>query len=97
MQPAGRALFGGPEFVDERADDNGVTRERFGFGADLASCLANLTKRKELVYQRSFFFGGGGNILFPVGAYNQLKTLFDELNKRDNHTITLKMLDTAAK
>jgi len=46
---------------------------------------------KELLYQRSFFFGGGGNILlFPVGSYNQLKALFDELNKRDNHTITLK-------
>ena len=45
---------------------------------------------KTLLYQRTFFFGGGGNILFPVGSYSQLKGLFDELNKRDNHTITLK-------
>jgi hypothetical protein len=45
-----------------------------------------------LVYQRSFFFGGGGSrgILFPVASYPQLKNLFDEVNKRDNHTITLK-------
>ncbi len=45
---------------------------------------------KELIYQRSFFFGGGGTVLFPVSSYGQLKGLFDELNKRDNHTITLK-------
>ena len=45
---------------------------------------------KTLVYQRTFFFGGGGNILFPVESYSQLKGVFDELNKRDNHTITLR-------
>ncbi len=45
---------------------------------------------KTLVYQRKFFFGGGGNILFPPQGYAQLKGLFDELNKRDNHTIPLK-------
>jgi hypothetical protein len=44
----------------------------------------------KLVYQRNFFFGGTGALLFPLPAYPQLKTLFDELNKRDNHTITLK-------
>ncbi|MDT7604660.1 MAG: hypothetical protein QOF61_2657 [Acidobacteriota bacterium] len=46
---------------------------------------------RKLIYQRSFFFGGGkSGLLFPVASYPQLKTLFDELNKRDNHTITLK-------
>ncbi|HVG30706.1 MAG TPA: DUF3857 and transglutaminase domain-containing protein [Pyrinomonadaceae bacterium] len=47
---------------------------------------------RSLVYHRTFFFGGGGGrgILFPAAAYPQLKGLFDELNKRDNHTITLK-------
>ncbi|MEK6282866.1 MAG: DUF3857 domain-containing protein [Acidobacteriota bacterium] len=45
---------------------------------------------KTLVYKRSFFFGGGGNILFPVNAYGQLKTYFDELHKQDGHMITLK-------
>jgi hypothetical protein len=45
-----------------------------------------------LVYHRTFFFGGGGAraLLFPLAAYPQLKTLFDEMNKRDNHTITLR-------
>jgi len=46
--------------------------------------------KKALVYQRSFFFGGGGNILYPVSSYGQLRTYFDEMNKRDNHTVALK-------
>jgi hypothetical protein len=45
---------------------------------------------KLLVYKRSFYFGGGGLILFPVTSYNQLKTFFDVLHKEDNHTIALK-------
>jgi len=45
---------------------------------------------RTLHFQRSFFFGGGGNILFPVGAYPQLKNFFDVLNTQDSHTITLK-------
>lgn len=43
-----------------------------------------------LVYQRSFFFGGSSTILFPAERYEQVKRLFDEVNKSDNHTITLK-------
>ncbi|HWN08116.1 MAG TPA: DUF3857 and transglutaminase domain-containing protein [Pyrinomonadaceae bacterium] len=51
---------------------------------------------KTLVYKRRFFFGGGGNILFPVESYAGVKALFDQLNKQDNHTITLKQGTTAA-
>lgn len=43
-----------------------------------------------LVYNRSFFFGGNGSLLFPAESYQQIKKLFDELNTKDNHTITLK-------
>jgi hypothetical protein len=47
--------------------------------------------KRTLVYHRSFFFGGGdAGLLFPVQSYPQLKQVFDEMNKRDNHTITLK-------
>lgn len=49
-----------------------------------------------LVFKRNFFFGGAGNILFPVTAYPQLKNFFDVLNKQDNHTITLKQAATTA-
>ena len=41
-------------------------------------------------YNRRFFFGGGGNTLFPSASYQPLKKLFDEFHKADSHTITLK-------
>jgi hypothetical protein len=54
--------------------------------------LGITSDNRTLIYKRTFFFGGGGStsLLYPVASYVQLKTLFDELHKRDNHTITLK-------
>lgn len=43
-----------------------------------------------LVYDRSFFFGGGGNILFPARGYAALKQLFDAIAYANDHTVTLK-------
>lgn len=51
---------------------------------------------KTLSYKRSFFFGGGGNILFPVNSYPQLKAFFEMLNKEDGHIITLKQGSSTA-
>jgi transglutaminase superfamily protein len=51
---------------------------------------------RTLIYKRTFFFGGGGTILFPVNAYPQVKNFFDMLNKQDNHTVTLKQAATSA-
>ncbi|MEP6570549.1 MAG: DUF3857 and transglutaminase domain-containing protein [Acidobacteriota bacterium] len=51
---------------------------------------------KTMLYKRRFFFGGGGNIIFPVTSYSNLKTLFEIINKADNHTITLKQAATTA-
>lgn len=51
---------------------------------------------RTLIYKRNFFFGGGGNIFFPVTAYPQVKNFFDMLNKQDNHTVTLKQAATTA-
>jgi hypothetical protein len=48
------------------------------------------TDDSTLIYSRRFFFGGEDKIYFPAGAYGALKQLFDEMNKADNHTITLK-------
>ncbi len=45
-----------------------------------------------LKYERKFHFGGGGFILFPVGTYQPLKTMFDAFHKSDTHTITLKQM-----
>jgi hypothetical protein len=44
----------------------------------------------QLIFSRKFFFGGEGTILFPVNSYSQVKRLFDEVHKSDNHMITLK-------
>ena len=43
-----------------------------------------------LFYDRSFFFGGGGSILFPVSTYASMKQLFDVVSQGNEHTITLK-------
>lgn len=43
-----------------------------------------------LKYDRSFHFGGGGHVLFPLQAYSTLKTMFDAFHKKDTHMITLK-------
>jgi hypothetical protein len=45
---------------------------------------------RTLIFKRNFFFGGGGNILFPAGSYAQLKQYFDQLQKQDAHTVSLK-------
>lgn len=46
--------------------------------------------QSTLIYNRSFFFGREKVLLFPAENYEPLKRLFDEINKADNHTITLK-------
>ena len=47
-----------------------------------------------IIYDRDFFFGGRGNILFPVRGYAAVKQLFDAISKIDDHTITLKQTTT---
>ena len=56
--------------------------------------LASSTDGTLLVYKRNFFFGKGGNVLFPVESYTQLKNYFDTMHKQDNHTIALKQAAT---
>jgi hypothetical protein len=51
---------------------------------------------KTLVYTRKFYFGGEGNILFPVAIYGRVKAYFDMMQKQDDHTITLKQNVTGA-
>ncbi len=64
------------------------------FGAGVISkynvSLGVTPDHKTLVLHREFFFGGDGNLLFPHTAYDQIKLLFDQLHRNDEHTITLK-------
>lgn len=72
--------------------DNADAPAAFSAGAVSKYDLkVGMTKnQKTLVYNRSFFFGGNDIILFPPDRYEQVKQLFDQLNKGDNHTITLR-------
>lgn len=47
-------------------------------------------EQNVLIYNRKFYFGRGGVILFPVGTYPALKDMFDAFQKADTHTISLK-------
>lgn len=66
----------------ELSDPQKIGFLNISIGIDNASNL--------LKYNRKFYFGGGGNILFPTRAYQPVKGLFDAFNKADTHTITLK-------
>jgi hypothetical protein len=48
------------------------------------------TDNSMLIYNRSFSFGAQTILLFPAETYANVKRLFDEVNKSDNHTIALK-------
>ena len=59
--------------------------------------IAVTTDGRTLIYRRTFFFGGGeSGLLYPASSYAGLKALFDEMHKRDSHTITLKQGAAAA-
>jgi hypothetical protein len=45
---------------------------------------------RTLIYDRKFFFGGEGSILFPMRSYSAVKQLFDLISQANDHTITLK-------
>ncbi len=72
--------------------DNADKPQPFGSGM-ISRYLVNMGVTRDnrtLIMQRDFFFGGGGNLLFPQTSYGQLKFLFDQLHKSDEHAITLK-------
>ncbi len=58
--------------------------------------MAVTTDGHTLIYDRTFFFGGRGTILFPVANYAPLKALFDQVHQADDHTITLKQIAATA-
>lgn len=53
-----------------------------------------MNDQRTLKYNRSFYFGARDSILFPVETYQTIKRLFDEINRADNHMITLKQVGT---
>jgi hypothetical protein len=45
---------------------------------------------RELISEREFTFGNEARLFYDVQAYPQLKRIFEEIQKRDDHTISLK-------
>jgi hypothetical protein len=45
---------------------------------------------RELFCSRSLTFGNNGLLNFTVASYSQLKAVFDEIHRRDNHTLSLR-------
>ena len=76
--------------------DNADAPAPFGSGniSQYKPSLAISPDGSLLVYKRSFFFGGGGNVLFPVESYPMVKQYFDTVHKQDGHTIALKQAAT---
>jgi hypothetical protein len=79
--PAGFALDNA-DAPGQIADPSKIGSDTVTMGIDNA---ANILK-----YNRRFYFGNEGNILFPSTAYQAVKNLFDAFQTADTHTITLK-------
>lgn len=58
--------------------------------------LSTTADKRQVIYQRNFFFGGQDTIVFPVTSYSRLKAFFDSIHQSDNHTVTLKQAATTA-
>ncbi|MDQ4122730.1 MAG: DUF3857 and transglutaminase domain-containing protein [Acidobacteriota bacterium] len=85
--PAGFAL--------ENADTPGLIADKSQIGK--VDVSISVTKdNKLLVYKRSFHFGKGGNVYFPVETYGALKGMFDAFHKADTHSLVLKQETTTA-
>lgn len=72
--------------------DNADAPSPFGSGkiSEYKPSLSVSSDGKTLVYKRTFYFGGGGAVLFPLETYPAMKGYFDLLHKQDNHSIALK-------
>src|SRR5260370_20563264 len=66
---------------------SGISSQRITIGIS--------SNNRRMVYKRSFFFGGGDNILFGPERYPSLKQLFEMIQKANDHTITLKQAATS--
>jgi hypothetical protein len=76
-------------FEADSVDSPGVVNEANGTGS--LNIKIDLAKETNVLkFNRQFYFGSKGNILFPPTAYKPLKLLFDSFHKADTYTISLK-------
>ena len=76
--------------------DNAEAPASLNFGPPGAYKVKIMTRgARELISNRDFTFGKDGRLFFDVASYPQLKRIFEEIQKRDDHTISLKQTATA--
>jgi hypothetical protein len=76
-------------FEPDSIDAPGPVNETKDIGS-LKVSISMIGETNVLKYNRQFYFGNGGQILFPATAYKPLKFLFDSFHKADMHTVSLK-------
>lgn len=80
-----------PNFELDNADSPGAASDPNKIGSlEVKMSIEKSKQDSFLAYKREFYFGGGGNTLFPATVYPALKGLFDLFHKSDSHTVTLK-------
>ena len=79
----------------ENADAPAPIKDGQGISSHTVS-MGTTDGGKTLIYKRSFSFGNGGFLRFPVTAYPAVKGLFEAFNKADVHQLTLKQATVAA-
>lgn len=73
--------------VDNAASPGGVSEAKNVAGLNITMSIDKATN--TLKYKRKFFFGNGV-LFFPTSTYPALKTLWDNIQKSDSHTVSIK-------
>ena len=73
----------------DNADSPSSVRDNGKIAMDDVSIKVDKTN-SIVYYEREFFFGGGGKVLFKSAYYTPLKNLWDAINKTDTHQLSLK-------
>lgn len=84
--PAGLALDAGSTPADI-GDATSVLAATYQIGYS--------AKERKLVYTRDFALGRDGTVVFPAETYPALKSLFDDIDRSDEHVLVLKTASAA--
>jgi hypothetical protein len=79
--PAGFALEQGTAPADV-TEAGGLIDAKYSVGYS--------ARRHTLIYKRDYSFGAGGRLLFAKESYPMFKSLFEDLNRSDTHSVVLR-------
>ncbi|MGQ0542501.1 MAG: DUF3857 domain-containing protein [Blastocatellia bacterium] len=82
-------------FSLENAEAPGMVKDPQGIGSHQTQ-MSIANNGKLLMYKRTFSFGNGGLIRFPVQSYTAVKGLFEAFHRADVHPLALREASTAA-